>query len=1483
MATKLAISADDSLLALFTPNLGNGGPYIAEIFDLRAQNFASLTQQFGLISDIRNDDEANFAAPPYVTFGDPGPTLTFPKIKLCEAFTASDSYTDARNYPGNYMMAPGGKYSSHANRFFGYYYPATSTQKMAIGQADMGRFFLHGILHMGQGSIGPGFLLTTFSPSSPPPVALPIYPPESRRFQVEHGEGWSDGFCSVFATPILADSNMSLSPSVYGLIQPSGGSWAKIASTSLRPMRFSPPSLFQWISPDDMIGDRALLTFSRDAANPTLFVLNAFTGGLSTVQWGGGVATYALNAGTSPVGSGTVNNMMVSPDGHRLILTADFPPASGPHQVFFLDISVPATGTYCTVVATQTLEYAPVSLAMRPFNRLHSARDEYTELATLAASVCGNSIGAVGDGGIYLAGGADSPGPAGVATNTVTVLNPITGGNINLGEQLATPAMRHGVVAYDGALTLLNGNDGVATRAYVQQWDTRTKEVLPPQDVADITSTRQSPKMKDYNDPTPYVVACDNYLTKTVWFTTIKYHGWKAMDRDSSTAWYSQNTTLPHNLDFNFGKKVLVDRMDLRGCDDYFPIDFELWGSNDPGYSPYVLLLSKKYTKYNIWWHKTWWGGYWECECNTQTFNISNNKDAYQYYKLKITSGKKYDKSASNQIGVREFSLYGYVPAERPVFDHMASTTRDVGTVYTRRAFQGTALTPYGIVYGGGTPEPSGGATTTVGLYWPHVVASYSLGASDLLCWLKFDETTGNFAFDSSYNGRNGTTYSTSGLPAFVPGRDGNAISLIPGLSQYVALPPGVVDGLTNFTIACWVNLQTNTSDQVVWYFGSDSSHYMWLTPRRSTNGNLLLFGINGGVGEETLSGTVTVPTDGWHHLAFTMSGSNGRLYLDGTLVGASSGFTKNPTHLGATDDNWIGNDQPLYADPRFDGQIDDFVVFSRALSLNEVRALAKTANCIAHLKFDEPLGAVTTANDSSALGTNDGTGYLGPTSVVGNFGNALQFNGTTQYMSLPAGIMSGIKDFSISCWFQFTAANGAWVRIFDFGTGTTYYMMLTVNDGSNRLCYEITTTSTPGQRVQLVTSPTVTFDGNWRHAAITFALASGTNYRGLLYLDGVNIATNAAMTITPDALGNTTKNWLARSMFSTDATLTAMLDDFMIFDGALSPASVAEIFACQAGGSPVPVALTPSSAVGDNAISSSYNGSKAIDGNTGTYYVIDKDDLPATLTIDLGLGNDADVTQIKVDNYNTYGATDRCVRSYRLSGSPNGSTWTVLQANQAVTANTNGQIFTFTNGTPYRYYAFCMLTHNGCSDNAGVNEVTLYGTTVAPNVQYNPLSFPSFVPVPGAKYLEWGISRELPPLSGAVAGHVFVYHKGRLYRIGGSSNYPTISFTSSYDYFDFIDHKWVHVGFSPYEKVHFGACSFGEEIYCFGGAVAGNVPTTDAVAWNPQTNVVRTLKSLPTPRHSPCAVACGPSIYIFGGTTTTTGNNGNTVYQYAP
>src|SRR5262245_13851813 len=168
----------------------------------------------------------------------------------------------------------------------------------------------------------------------------------------------------------------------------------------------------------------------------------------------------------------------------------------------------------------------------------------------------------------------------------------------------------------------------------------------------------------------------------------------------------------------------------------------------------------------------------------------------------------------------------------------------------------------------------------------------------------------------------------------------GNAIGLNgANPNQSVTMPAGIVSTLNDFTVATWVNLAATTQWSRVFDFGSGPNTNMFLTVNAGTGPRFALT-TSGGGNEQRINPTTAgqLPTGAWIHLAVTLSGNTGTLYVNGTAVGTNPNITLRPSSMGATTQNWIGKSQ--YGDPGLNGTVDDFAIYDHALSAEEIQAL---------------------------------------------------------------------------------------------------------------------------------------------------------------------------------------------------------------------------------------------------------------------------------------------------------------------------------------------------------------------------------------------------------------------------------------------------------------------------------------------------------------------------------------------------------------
>jgi hypothetical protein len=206
--------------------------------------------------------------------------------------------------------------------------------------------------------------------------------------------------------------------------------------------------------------------------------------------------------------------------------------------------------------------------------------------------------------------------------------------------------------------------------------------------------------------------------------------------------------------------------------------------------------------------------------------------------------------------------------------------------------------------------------------------------------------------------------------------------------------------------------------------------------------------------------------------------------------------------------------------------------------------ALTNTTNAelVGWWKFDD--GSGSTVVDSSGNGY-DGTVYGNAQWVDGT----LQFDGADDYVDLPIGtLISSLTNSSFLVWVDFFNTGGAWQRIWDFGSGTQINMFLTPRIGTaDEMRFAITET---GYTDEDQTTAPDTLASGWHHVALVIDIDNNAHR---LYLDGELVAENTEARYSPSTLGETTQNWIGRSQYAADGYFVGSVDDFQIYNHAMS------------------------------------------------------------------------------------------------------------------------------------------------------------------------------------------------------------------------------------------------------------------------------------------------------------------------------------------
>jgi hypothetical protein len=219
---------------------------------------------------------------------------------------------------------------------------------------------------------------------------------------------------------------------------------------------------------------------------------------------------------------------------------------------------------------------------------------------------------------------------------------------------------------------------------------------------------------------------------------------------------------------------------------------------------------------------------------------------------------------------------------------------------------------------GGGLDQPS--AVSKPGSAHPGAVRA-ARGVSDpsLVVWYTFDEG----ARDSSGNGLHG------GIEGTVPWEKGFIGSGAAGCRSGSIRLPDIRDRFANeATLSVWIKMDSGDAlGQSIFNFGEGGvEHYPW------TDG-MICFDVFRN-GQVSFKAPAAVDRAKWHHLAVTHKPGpdTWKCYINGTLVCAAAGQDAITLPAGSN----LGNGGYGYAAAAF----DDFRLYSRALSSNEVQSL---------------------------------------------------------------------------------------------------------------------------------------------------------------------------------------------------------------------------------------------------------------------------------------------------------------------------------------------------------------------------------------------------------------------------------------------------------------------------------------------------------------------------------------------------------------
>ncbi|MDF3146682.1 family 43 glycosylhydrolase [Streptomyces sp. T21Q-yed] len=200
--------------------------------------------------------------------------------------------------------------------------------------------------------------------------------------------------------------------------------------------------------------------------------------------------------------------------------------------------------------------------------------------------------------------------------------------------------------------------------------------------------------------------------------------------------------------------------------------------------------------------------------------------------------------------------------------------------------------------------------------------------------------------------------------------------------------------------------------------------------------------------------------------------------------------------------------------------------------------------------KLDATSGTV--AVDASGNGRS---GTVNGTASWSSSGEGLTFNGSSTYIKVPDNIMSGMNAITVSMDVQIDATQTTPYFLYGFGNsanGSGNGYLFSTGDAfrtgiasGNWTTEQNTRTSAPLPR------------SVWKHVTYT-----QTGNTGILYQDGVEVARNTSVTVTPGSIGSgtTTANYIGKSLYTSDKLFKGKIRDFRVYNRALAPGEVVQL-----------------------------------------------------------------------------------------------------------------------------------------------------------------------------------------------------------------------------------------------------------------------------------------------------------------------------------
>ena len=349
---------------------------------------------------------------------------------------------------------------------------------------------------------------------------------------------------------------------------------------------------------------------------------------------------------------------------------------------------------------------------------------------------------------------------------------------------------------------------------------------------------------------------------------------------------------------------------------------------------------------------------------------------------------------------------------------------------------------------------------------------------SGLAGYWALDNGSGTSATDSSSGGNTGTL---NNGPTWGTGQIGGAASFD---NTDDSITVGDVVEPEYITMSAWIYRNGNGTAPILTkgnYTGSEQ--YSLFVDYASYGTVEMIVRAAGGGFDHCRTGSTGYTTGQWYHVAGTYNGTTCRIYVNGVdrTETVASDTTSGVINGGASS---------LTIGTAFNGSIDEVRVYNRPLLSDEVSQLYRLTTPTSvdtslkgYWSFNGQDISGTTAYDRSGVG-NSGTLTSGPTKVKGVIGQALDFDGTDDYITITDADDTKYVGALTLC---------TWAKI-DTGSTYNHFMGKHSGAGGSQNPFDFRTSNDAIPKLSLIRSntthigwegPVVTI-GQWKHYCVT-------------------------------------------------------------------------------------------------------------------------------------------------------------------------------------------------------------------------------------------------------------------------------------------------------------------------------------------------------------------------------------------------------------